>query len=252
MNNNQRFYFQSSPRATDNDGLLPGIKCLFGDFEEFVCAPNCRQPSIQPPTFPMLPPFSEFFTPSPVKRSREYYEVYPHQQYIPSSPELSLKKRRINNYPNVDISPSISNSTPSLQRPPYMVYPWRQYDKPRSSARPYNEHSLPPSRLQHTNNGLVTPESVKQIITERLFSSSRAKSKPKSYFLPNKAVKKLKKWFFLNVSHPYPSYAEKEQLAKETGLTHSQVSNWFTNSRKRMWVQNLRAAEGSSREESTK
>lgn len=36
-------------------------------------------------------------------------------------------------------------------------------------------------------------------------------------------------------THPYPNEDEKQQLAIDNGITVSQVTNWFTNARKRLW-----------------
>ena len=39
-----------------------------------------------------------------------------------------------------------------------------------------------------------------------------------------------------HIDHPYPSEAEKGELAIAAGITLRQVSVWFTNARKRVWV----------------
>ncbi|KAI8871457.1 hypothetical protein GQ42DRAFT_106992, partial [Ramicandelaber brevisporus] len=49
--------------------------------------------------------------------------------------------------------------------------------------------------------------------------------------LPKFVVAILKKWLLEHVSHPYPSEDEKIDLANRTGLTLSQISNWFINAR---------------------
>ncbi|KAL9658159.1 hypothetical protein ABK040_013071 [Willaertia magna] len=53
--------------------------------------------------------------------------------------------------------------------------------------------------------------------------------------LPKEAVEHLKNWLFIHFQHPYPSEAEKAQLAEETDLTLTQVNNWFINARRRLW-----------------
>ncbi|KAM7271983.1 hypothetical protein ACFE04_031197 [Oxalis oulophora] len=53
--------------------------------------------------------------------------------------------------------------------------------------------------------------------------------------LPDNAVTQLKKWLFEHFLHPYPSDAEKLMLAQQTGLSRTQVSNWFINARVRVW-----------------
>ncbi|KAF8036117.1 hypothetical protein BT93_C1961 [Corymbia citriodora subsp. variegata] len=53
--------------------------------------------------------------------------------------------------------------------------------------------------------------------------------------LPEKSVSVLRAWMFQNFLHPYPKDAEKHLLALKSGLTRSQVSNWFINARVRLW-----------------
>ncbi|XP_074592250.1 homeobox protein ATH1-like [Curcuma longa] len=53
--------------------------------------------------------------------------------------------------------------------------------------------------------------------------------------LPEKSVSVLRAWMFENFLHPYPKDNEKHLLAIKSGLTRSQVSNWFINARVRLW-----------------
>ncbi|KAF5200445.1 Bel1-like homeodomain protein [Thalictrum thalictroides] len=53
--------------------------------------------------------------------------------------------------------------------------------------------------------------------------------------LPEKAVSVLRAWLFEHFLHPYPTDTDKQMLAKQTGLSRSQVSNWFINARVRLW-----------------
>nr|XP_016442736.1 PREDICTED: BEL1-like homeodomain protein 1 [Nicotiana tabacum]XP_016442743.1 PREDICTED: BEL1-like homeodomain protein 1 [Nicotiana tabacum] len=53
--------------------------------------------------------------------------------------------------------------------------------------------------------------------------------------LPERAVSVLRAWLFEHFLHPYPRDSDKMMLAKQTGLTRSQVSNWFINARVRLW-----------------
>jgi hypothetical protein len=63
--------------------------------------------------------------------------------------------------------------------------------------------------------------------------------------LSKAAVQILKAWMFSekHIENPYPSENEKHRLMEQTGLTKKQLTNWFTNSRKRLWqpVRNERA-----------
>lgn len=53
--------------------------------------------------------------------------------------------------------------------------------------------------------------------------------------LPENAVTILRAWLFEHFLHPYPKDSEKIMLARQTGLTRSQVANWFINARVRLW-----------------
>ncbi|XP_028756773.1 BEL1-like homeodomain protein 1 [Neltuma alba] len=53
--------------------------------------------------------------------------------------------------------------------------------------------------------------------------------------LPERAVSILRAWLFEHFLHPYPKDSDKVMLAKQTGLSRSQVSNWFINARVRLW-----------------
>ncbi|XAR64151.1 hypothetical protein NMG60_11024391 [Bertholletia excelsa] len=53
--------------------------------------------------------------------------------------------------------------------------------------------------------------------------------------LPESSVTILRAWLFEHFLHPYPKDLEKLMLARQTGLTRSQVANWFINARVRLW-----------------
>ncbi|KAJ3674691.1 hypothetical protein LUZ60_005307 [Juncus effusus] len=53
--------------------------------------------------------------------------------------------------------------------------------------------------------------------------------------LPETSVMTLRAWLFEHFLHPYPSDSEKLMLARQTGLTRGQISNWFINARVRLW-----------------
>ncbi|XP_057469515.1 BEL1-like homeodomain protein 7 [Actinidia eriantha] len=53
--------------------------------------------------------------------------------------------------------------------------------------------------------------------------------------LPESSVSVLRAWLFEHFLHPYPKDSEKTMLARKTGLTRSQVANWFINARVRLW-----------------
>ncbi|XP_020573319.1 homeobox protein BEL1 homolog [Phalaenopsis equestris] len=53
--------------------------------------------------------------------------------------------------------------------------------------------------------------------------------------LPERSVSVLRAWLFDHFLHPYPSDVDKHILARQSGLTRNQVTNWFINARVRLW-----------------
>ncbi|SAM08975.1 hypothetical protein [Absidia glauca] len=53
-------------------------------------------------------------------------------------------------------------------------------------------------------------------------------------WLTQETTEYLKHWLVNHKTHPYPSEKEKQDLAHCTGLTVSQISNWFINARRRI------------------
>eukprot|EP00475_Leptophrys_vorax_P020785 TRINITY_DN2853_c0_g1_i2.p1 TRINITY_DN2853_c0_g1~~TRINITY_DN2853_c0_g1_i2.p1 ORF type:complete len:509 (-),score=110.87 TRINITY_DN2853_c0_g1_i2:152-1678(-) len=52
---------------------------------------------------------------------------------------------------------------------------------------------------------------------------------------PKQVQKILYDWLRTHFDHPYPTKAEKEQIAAAAGITPDQVGQWFTNARRRIW-----------------
>ncbi|ORX61495.1 Homeodomain-like protein [Hesseltinella vesiculosa] len=52
--------------------------------------------------------------------------------------------------------------------------------------------------------------------------------------LPKAVTAILREWLAEHKKHPYPTEDEKDYLAKRTGLTLNQISNWFINARRRI------------------
>ncbi|KAG6511012.1 hypothetical protein ZIOFF_029061 [Zingiber officinale] len=70
--------------------------------------------------------------------------------------------------------------------------------------------------------------------------------------LPERSVSILRGWLFEHFLHPYPSDADKQLLARQTGLSRNQVANWFINARVRLWkpmVEEMYLQESNAEEE---
>ncbi|KAJ5653127.1 hypothetical protein N7490_000130 [Penicillium lividum] len=59
------------------------------------------------------------------------------------------------------------------------------------------------------------------------------KSKRRRGNLPKPVTDILRTWFHDHLDHPYPSEEDKQQFMTRTGLSISQISNWFINARRR-------------------
>ncbi|XP_019153710.1 PREDICTED: BEL1-like homeodomain protein 1 isoform X2 [Ipomoea nil] len=85
------------------------------------------------------------------------------------------------------------------------------------------------SRLKMVDNQLRQQRALQQLgmIQHNAWRPQRG--------LPERSVSVLRAWLFEHFLHPYPKDSDKIMLAKQTGLTRSQVSNWFINARVRLW-----------------
>lgn len=54
------------------------------------------------------------------------------------------------------------------------------------------------------------------------------------------AIKKLREWLQQHTNEPYPDEDQKDTLSMETGLTVTQINNWFINARRRILPKMLR------------
>ncbi|PGH29416.1 hypothetical protein GX50_07838 [[Emmonsia] crescens] len=60
-----------------------------------------------------------------------------------------------------------------------------------------------------------------------------SKNKKRRGNLPKSVTDVLRAWFHEHLDHPYPSEEDKQMFISRTGLTISQISNWFINARRR-------------------
>ncbi|KAI0006756.1 homeobox KN domain-containing protein [Xylariaceae sp. FL0662B] len=61
----------------------------------------------------------------------------------------------------------------------------------------------------------------------------RHSSATTTYSLPVKKTQILRTWFSGHLNHPYPSKEEKASLAQRSRLSRTQVTDWFSNVRRR-------------------
>ncbi|CAH9135037.1 unnamed protein product [Cuscuta epithymum] len=93
--------------------------------------------------------------------------------------------------------------------------------------------SSPSSRLKFVDRQLRQHRALQQLGMIQ-HNSNGAAWRPQRG-LPERSVSVLRAWLFEHFLHPYPKDSDKIMLAKQTGLTRNQVSNWFINARVRLW-----------------
>ncbi|KAK6159503.1 hypothetical protein DH2020_006817 [Rehmannia glutinosa] len=92
-----------------------------------------------------------------------------------------------------------------------------------------NDKGIGISRLRYVDQQLRQQRALQQlgIMQQHAWRPQRG--------LPETSVSILRAWLFEHFLHPYPKDSDKILLARQTGLTRSQVSNWFINARVRLW-----------------
>ncbi|CAN6287241.1 unnamed protein product [Urochloa humidicola] len=90
---------------------------------------------------------------------------------------------------------------------------------------------------EEEGEGEVTEEMVERVARRtKLAAAARAEQAWRPIRgLPEGSVAVLRAWLFDHFLHPYPDDGEKLRLAVTTGLSRSQISNWFINARVRLW-----------------
>ena len=80
-------------------------------------------------------------------------------------------------------------------------------------------------RTLRTSLNRLTMQAVISLRAHYLQSSKKRKN------LPQRAVRILSSWYTRHERHPYPSVAQRRELASQCALTVEQVSTWFSNRR---------------------
>ncbi|GKZ70968.1 hypothetical protein AnigIFM50267_006642 [Aspergillus niger] len=124
-------------------------------------------------------------------------------------------------YPPTNIPGTVPGDRRSVDSFPVMpnqtgyAYPAMAYQSDSEQASP---QSL--SHAQQSNFGI-------------LGDSIDPKNKRRRGNLPKPVTDILRAWFHEHLDHPYPSEEDKQMFMTRTGLTISQISNWFINARRR-------------------
>ena len=95
---------------------------------------------------------------------------------------------------------------------------------------------------------LPTASDTRRTVASKKCGRSGVQKRNVSYGgLGQSACVVLTRWFHANFEHPYPEDEDKEKLARESGLSVKQVSNWFINQRVRKWKPELQKIKAETR-----
>ncbi|KAK4502840.1 hypothetical protein PRZ48_006266 [Zasmidium cellare] len=136
----------------------------------------------------------------------------------------------------------------------YSLYPSRPYEREAPRAMSYQQgarHSLPvrggyadahenprygrPDELTRPMNGYGQPPyqgNMPAFFMPSHYEYQHGKARKRSN-LPKQSTEIMKTWFDQNITNPYPSEEQKAIFSNATGISMTQVSNWFINHRRR-------------------
>lgn len=104
-----------------------------------------------------------------------------------------------------------------------------------SLIRPISDHESQlkvhaiQQKFDYVRNQLHQNVRTAIITLQRQYKLGQSKRKRKG--LPKKATAALSSWFYEHINDPYPTEEDKNALSAATGLTLTQVNNWFGNKR---------------------
>ncbi|KAL4872899.1 hypothetical protein BDV12DRAFT_160914 [Aspergillus spectabilis] len=151
---------------------------------------------------PMLPPIRD------LQSYPERGIGYPESRGL-TRPEIAARP-----YP-ANMSDRSDRSTDAYRAPPMPGYPY-----PPMAYQSDSEHTPALSHAPQSNFGI-------------LGDPIDSKNKRRRGNLPKPVTDILRAWFHEHLDHPYPSEEDKQMFMTRTGLTISQISNWFINARRR-------------------
>ncbi|KAJ5977108.1 hypothetical protein N7501_000450 [Penicillium viridicatum] len=148
----------------------------------------------------------------------------------------------------------MEKSDPQQDIDPFVAQEYRQPSPTAAamSADPRDEHFSQP--IMHPQSPYVNPafEYVEKQMSQQMVDYEQGnfgimgdpidpKTKRRPGDLPKPVTDILRDWFHQNLDDPYPSEEEKQMLMTRTGLSLSQVSNWFINARRRLLRDQMRS-----------
>ncbi|KAF7196347.1 Homeobox protein TGIF1 [Pseudocercospora fuligena] len=161
--------------------------------------------------------------------AREMRDSFSHSSERPTSRRGSTSGYGA--YPPAPYDREPSRPGPHQQGSRYSIPVRHGYAEPRDSMR----YGRPEEQQPRSINGY--PQHSYQSHAPAFFMPSHyeyqhGKARKRSN-LPKQSTEIMKQWFDQNISNPYPSEEQKAIFSNATGISMTQVSNWFINHRRR-------------------
>ncbi|RTE83558.1 hypothetical protein BHE90_001957 [Fusarium euwallaceae] len=150
----------------------------------------------------------------------------------PSQDSSSCTDGSYPEFPSFLADPTFSQAAVVPPGPPSLLPPSIQAttNQDTEPSQHYDDVGLLSTILSQTTQKQPIPSSMP--ITEPNSQSGTLPAKIGNRFSKD-ALQILKRWLALHSRYPYPTDQEKEILQHQTGLTKTQISNWFTNTRRK-------------------
>ncbi|KAF2862048.1 hypothetical protein K470DRAFT_256305 [Piedraia hortae CBS 480.64] len=232
---------QRSPSRQNSGFRLPSLSTIIGLDNRRETNPPLSSTTQGSLFSPHEPPYSAERRPTALHHPNS-------QQYSPREPHYITNTRTSTLHPNPNATYSRSASFADGQHPrPYG--PWDPFDSPWRTCQ-----ALPPSLpglrdtmgWRSSQDGVlgpsVAPPTMRDPFTQQPLPAPYFNPNGYEYHgsrnrkrsnLPKHATEQMKTWFDEHISNPYPSEEQKAYFSRETGITMTQVSNWFINHRRR-------------------
>ncbi|KAJ5710391.1 hypothetical protein N7488_004547 [Penicillium malachiteum] len=159
---------------------------------------------------PILPPIRDL-------QSMPERKAYPERMAPRSDPYIHTHEYRAQPAP---IPAPMVDRRAADQYPAPIMHAQPQYAHPMAYHGEQEQLSPPMMAHPQTNFGIMS-------------DPSDSKSKRRRGNLPKPVTDILRAWFHDHLDHPYPSEEDKQMFMTRTGLSISQISNWFINARRR-------------------
>ncbi|KAJ5105264.1 Homeodomain [Penicillium alfredii] len=165
---------------------------------------------------PILPPIRDLQSVSERGMTTPTKAAYPDSRMAPRSDPFVAQE-----YHAGQPSPLSGMDRRSDHYPPALMHPQSPYGHPMAYAG--DPEQISPQMLTHphqANFGIMG-------------DPIDPKTKRRRGNLPKPVTDILRAWFHEHLDHPYPSEEDKQMFMTRTGLSISQISNWFINARRR-------------------